>query len=337
MHKDTLIFPPERESLRNRVFKVNSERTRHELMLEVFRYQFKYNEVYRNWSLAFNRNPENVQQVTDIPFLPLSFFRHHAIRSGFTHDTLVFRSSGTTAALTSVCHVADPNLYEESFVNGFIRRYGQPSNYVFIGLLPSYLERSDSSLIYMVKHLMDSGKPGGAFYLHNYEALRDDLTVLRESNAKVWLIGVSFALLDFAAFSPPCWENLSVLETGGMKGRRREMIREELHAEIRKHWNVPEIHSEYGMTELFSQAWTRVDGRFECPPWMQVQIREADDPLALAPFGKTGGIDVVDLANLDTCAFISTADLGRMSADGSFEVLGRFDHAEIRGCNLMIG
>lgn len=337
MSKDTLNFPPERQLLRERIFAVQSAAERDELSLEVFRYQYRHNPIYRAWADALNKQPQQVNAIEQIPFLPISFFRQHTIRTGFQSGELIFRSSGTTGTVNSELHVADAHIYEESFLMGFRLRYGDPKDYLFIGLLPSYLERNDSSLVYMVKGLMDRGRNGGGFYLNEYMQLKTKLEQLQADRAKVWLIGVSFALLDFAQLSPVAWDGLTVLETGGMKGRRKEMIREELHSTIQATWNLKQIHSEYGMTELFSQAWTADDGLFDCPPWMKVLIREADDPLRRATEGKTGGIDVIDLANLDTCAFISTSDLGKIHPNGRFEVLGRFDHSEIRGCNLMVG
>lgn len=337
MSKDTLNFPPERQSLRERIFAVRSAAERDELSMDVFRYQYLHNPIYRAWADALHRKPGNVETVEQIPFMPIAFFRQHTIKTGFNSGKIVFRSSGTTGSTNSELHVADRHIYEESFLKGFHLRYGDPGEFVFIGLLPSYLERNDSSLVYMVKGLMERGRAGGGFYLNEYRQLKSKLEALSDAGAKVWLIGVSFALLDFAQLSPVVWDGLTVLETGGMKGRRKEMIREELHRTIQSTWNLKQIHSEYGMTELFSQAWTAEDGLFDCPPWMKIYIREADDPLSRAPEGKTGGIDVVDLANLDTCAFISTSDLGKIHPNGRFEVLGRFDHAEIRGCNLMAG
>jgi hypothetical protein len=251
---------------------------------------------------------------------------------------MTFSSSGTTGQITAQHHVSDSYIYEQSLLNGFKLEYGAPVDWVIIGLLPAYLERSGSSLVYMTEILIrESRKSESGFYLNNYAELSNLLQTLKDANKKVWLIGVSFALLDLAELKPAAWENLVVVETGGMKGRRKEMIREDLHQTIKNTWPIARLHSEYGMTELFSQAWMNDSGKFHTPAWMKVMIRETDDPFSYAENGKTGGINVVDLANLDSCAFISTSDLGKKFEDGTFDVLGRFDHSDVRGCNLMVG
>jgi hypothetical protein len=250
---------------------------------------------------------------------------------------IVFSSSGTTGAVTSQHYIYDSSLYRESILKGFELAYGKPEDYCVIGLLPSYLERSGSSLVWMTELLIKESKhPDSGFYLYNHDDLNVLLNKLDSNKQKIWLIGVSFALLDFSAICPTIPSDIYVVETGGMKGRGREMIREELHETIKSGWPLKRIDSEYGMTELLSQAWMLDEKHFNCPPWMNVLIRETDNPLAYAEKGKTGGINVIDLANLDSCSFIETSDLGRIIDGKGFEVLGRFDHSDARGCNLML-
>jgi phenylacetate-coenzyme A ligase PaaK-like adenylate-forming protein len=342
MNKDRLkhlpIFPPGRSSLAEKIFEVSNEWQFNELALEIFQFQFNNNPIYRTWCENLQRTPGSVTALDEIPFLPVEFFKNFPIKTWQGDPITTFSSSGTTGQITSQHLVADTYIYEQSLVNGFQLEYGAPSDWIIIGLLPAYLERPGSSLVYMTDILIrQSGQKESGFYLNNYEELVELLTRLKEDNRKVWLIGVSFALLDMAEKMPKAWENLVVVETGGMKGRRREMIRVDLHETIRTNWNITRLHSEYGMTELFSQAWMNDSGRFHTPPWMKVMIRETDDPFSYAENGKTGGINVVDLANLDSCTFISTSDLGKKFADETFDVLGRFDHSDVRGCNLMVG
>lgn len=342
MNKDRLkhppIFPPERSSLAEKIFDVSNESQFNELALEIFQFQFTNNPIYRTWCENLKRTPANVKTLNEVPFLPVEFFKNFSIKSWQGDPIITFSSSGTTGQITSQHHVGDTYIYEQSLMKGFQLKYGKPSDWIIIGLLPAYLERPGSSLVYMTEILIrESGQKESGFYLNNYEELAQLLKRLKEENSKVWLIGVSFALLDMAEKQPEAWGNLVVVETGGMKGRRKEMIRTDLHETIRSNWQIPRLHSEYGMTELFSQGWMSDSGRFHTPPWMKVMIRETDDPFSYAENGKTGGINVVDLANLDSCAFISTSDLGKKFDDETFDVLGRFDHSDVRGCNLMIG
>jgi hypothetical protein len=330
-------FSAERNRIRERIFDIQSEEDFQDLALEIFRYQFKTNTIYRAWSEALNRHPENVRTMHDIPFLPIRHFKETEVKSGTAESECVFSSSGTTGAITSRHHIYDLTLYRESILKGFELAYGKPEEYCIIGLLPAYLERSGSSLVWMTELLIQESKhPDSGFYLYNHDELKNLLRKLEDCNQKIWLIGVSFALIDFSLTHPSTPSSIYVIETGGMKGRRREMIREELHATIKSGWSLRRIDSEYGMTELLSQAWMLDEKHFNCPPWMKVLIRESDNPLAYASEGKTGGINVIDLANLDSCAFIETADLGRIIANKGFEVLGRFDHSDVRGCNLML-
>jgi len=331
------VFPANRQSIREVVFRIKTEADFVKVCLDVFRYQVSENPVYAEWTKALGIDISSVKTIAEIPFLPVSFFKTHVVKSGINPPEIIFTSSGTTGMVTSSHAVADLKLYQESYLKGFELFYGKPLDYVIIGLLPAYLERPGSSLVNMAEGLSrKSGNPQNGFFLYEHSKLKDLLGKLAKQNQKTWLIGVSFALLDFAELHPPAWENLTVVETGGMKGRRKEMIREDLHETIRSSWNVTHLHSEYGMTELLSQAYLRDNGRFETPPWMKIMIRETSDPLTYAGFGKTGGVNVIDLANLDSCAFIATQDLGRQAGDGSFEILGRFDNSDVRGCNLLV-
>ena len=294
--------------------------------------------VYASYLDALKVNPDEVKSTADIPFLPISFFKSHQIQSGSFSPNKVFTSSGTSSKLTSKQYVEDLSVYELSCDLAFKNMYGPVGEYCVLALLPSYLERTGSSLIYMAERMIEQSEDDeSGFYLDNLEKLNEVLLKKTGANKKTLLLGVSFALLDFAErFQLPESDKLVVMETGGMKGRRKEMIRKELHGVLAPKFGVKEIHSEYGMTELMSQAYSRGSGRFNTPSWMKIFIRETDDPFTYAKPGKTGGINIIDLANIDSCAFIETQDLGRMHEDASFEVMGRFDNADIRGCNLMV-
>lgn len=308
------------------------------LLLDIYRFQAAKVPVYRRYHKLRRIDPQQVNSLQAIPFLPVSFFKTHPVlASGFT-EQLVFTSSGTTGQITSQHRVADVSLYEQSFLAAFDLFYGPVTDYVVLALLPSYLERGGSSLVYMADRLIrESNNPESGFYLHDYAALAAKLRRLHDAGEKVLLLGVTYALLDLAEQFPQPLPNLVMMETGGMKGKRREMIREELHEILMRAFQLPAIHSEYGMTELFSQAYSKGDGLFFCPPWMQIHIRDANDPFSYLPHGRTGGVNLVDCANLYSCSFIEVADLGRQRADGGFEILGRFDHSDLRGCNLLIG
>ena len=269
--------------------------------------------------------------------MPISFFKTHKVTSTQKEPETIFTSSGTTQSTTSKHFVPDIELYEKSFLKAFELFYGMPKDFCILALLPSYLEREGSSLIYMVNSLIEkSGHPHSGFYLHNLEELHQKLKILESKGAKTLLIGVSFALLDLVEQFPSNLTNTTVMETGGMKGRRKELIREELHQILEKGLGVEHIHSEYGMTELLSQGYSKGNGIFETPPWMKIVTRDTEDPLSIQPNGKTGGVNVIDLANLYSCSFIATQDLGKTHPNGTFEVLGRFDDSDIRGCNLMV-
>ncbi len=329
--------------LRDRIFSVTSE-TFDPLALDIFRFQFEKNPVYAAFAKGIGRTPETVNDVADIPFLPVELFKTHNVYASEKTPDIIFTSSGTTGAVTSRHAVADVKLYEESFRKGFELFYGNIEEYAVFALLPSYLEREGSSLIYMVNDLIRRSRNGlSKFYLDSENELESalqerELFLKQPENAKKksLLLGVTYALLDFAERKKPDLRNTIVMETGGMKGRRKEMIREELHGILCERFGVKEIHSEYGMTELLSQAYSKGHGIFRCPPWMKIITREMNDPLSRPGHGKTGGIDVIDFANLYSCSFLSTADLGKTHEDGSFEVLGRFDNSDVRGCNLMV-
>ena len=303
----------------------------------MFRFQHDHNKVYREFCDYLSVDPHKVKSLEKIPFLPISFFKSHDVVSDVGPVQQVFTSSGTTGMTTSQHLVTDVSVYEESYRNAFAQFYGNIEDYAVLALLPSYLEREGSSLIYMVDDLIKlSNNPDSGFYLHNRDELAVKLKMLDEAGQNVLLIGVTYALLDMLEAHQFSLQNTIIMETGGMKGRRKEMIREELHALLQKGFGVPSIHSEYGMTELLSQAYSLGDGVFECPDWMQILVRDTEDALSYVDYGKTGGINVIDLANINSCSFIATQDLGKRFPDGSFEVLGRFDHSDIRGCNLMV-
>jgi len=324
--------------LPDRIFKINSRTDFHNIALEIFRYQAETNKIYNSFIKNLGIDPDTVVQAEDIPFLPVSFFRTHKVISGIHTGNLVFESSGTSGKMTSRHFVADGGLYEESFLRTFRLFYGDPADYMIAALLPSYTERANSSLVYMVDRLIkESGCPSSGFYRENTNEMLSYIYSARREEKKVLLIGVSYALLDLSEKNSPDLSDVIVMETGGMKGRRKEMIRDELHSVLKKKLNVDRIHSEYGMTELLSQAYSKGDGLFFCPPWMKILIRDPLDPLSiLQDYGKTGGINIIDLANINSCSFIATDDLGKLHPDNSFEVMGRFDSSDIRGCNLLL-
>jgi phenylacetate-coenzyme A ligase PaaK-like adenylate-forming protein len=305
--------------------------------MALFRWQAEQCAVYRTYLDLLGLHPSQVNSSHDIPFLPITFFKTHPVVSGTSGAAqTVFTSSGTTGSQPSQHHVHDMQLYDRSFSDGFTLFYGRPSEYTILALLPSYLERQGSSLVYMVEHLMrQSGRPGNGFFMHDFEALHRQLQRLQQGRQRVLLIGVTYALLDFAEQYPRDFPTLIVMETGGMKGKRDELPRDELHRRLCKGFGVRYIHSEYGMTELLSQAYSAGDGLFRTPPWMQVRIRDRYDPFAPAPDGATGGVNIIDLANVYSCAFIETQDAGKRHADGVFEITGRCEQSDLRGCNLM--
>ena len=329
--KTKIVFTPED------IISIHTTKEFHKTAMKVFRFQFQHNQVYQKYCLLLKKSPDNVKHLTEIPFLPIEFFKSKDILSSIDPIQTTFTSSGTTGMITSKHHVADLGFYEASFRSAFSKFYGNIEDYAVLALLPSYLEREGSSLIYMAKDFIEgSNHPDSGFYLHNYNELAQKLVELDNSGQNVLLIGVTYALLDLIELQKFQLKNTIIMETGGMKGKRKEMIREELHTILAEGFGVEKIHSEYGMTELLSQAYSFGDGIFECPPWMDILIRDTEDPLTIIEDGKTGGINVIDLANINSCSFIATQDLGKKYPDYSFEVLGRFDNSDIRGCNLMV-
>tara|TARA_R100000750_G_scaffold32961_1_gene21124 strand:- start:29833 stop:30810 length:978 start_codon:yes stop_codon:yes gene_type:complete len=305
--------------------------------LNAFHYQYLNNPVYHNFCNLLNINVEDVKNIDKIPFLPVSFFKSHEIKTNHFKEEIIFTSSGTTGNSTSRHFVKDITLYEKSFTTCFELFYGKPENYYILALLPSYLERDGSSLIYMTEKLIEKSKHASSgFYLHNIDELAEQLIALEESHQKTLLIGVSFALLDLFEKHQFQLKHTTIMETGGMKGKRKELTREELHQFIKKASGVKQVHSEYGMTELLSQAYAKNDGLYSSPPWMKIIIKDINDPFQSLANNKTGAINIIDLANIDSCCFIATQDLGKINKHGQFEVLGRFDNSDIRGCNLLV-
>jgi phenylacetate-coenzyme A ligase PaaK-like adenylate-forming protein len=319
------------------IFTISNQKQFEKIALKTFRFQYENNMVYKEFCDLLQTNVSKVKSLQQIPFLPIQFFKSHSVVSNSNAIEETFTSSGTTGMITSKHLVTDASLYEESYRKGFSEFYGDIENYVVLALLPSYLEREGSSLVYMVEDLIKLSKhDASGFYLHNHDELIENLIHLDKSGQNVILIGVTYALLDLIEKQQFQLQNTIIMETGGMKGKRKEMIREELHEHLCAGFGVHAIHSEYGMTELLSQAYSLGQGAFECPNWMQILVRDTEDALTYIPQGKTGGINVIDLANLNSCSFIATQDLGKKITNNSFEILGRFDNSDIRGCNLMV-
>jgi len=337
----------------NRIFNVN-ESNFDDLVLEIFQFQYQHNPIYRTYIDTLRFNPKTINKLSDIPFLPIRFFKTHRVTTTDFEPVYQFESSGTTQTGNSRHFVKDIEMYRQSFVTAFELFYGQLEDWCIIGLLPSYLERSNSSLVFMVNELIrKSGHEQSGFYLNDYEKLYENLKNLQGKKQKTLLIGVTYALLDFAEkYSLPL-THTTVMETGGMKGRREEIVREEVHDLLKREFQLDFIHSEYGMTELLSQAYSKGDGIFYCPPWMKVLVRDEEDPFEVqssepgvqssefrvksidSRLTTKGVINIIDLANIYSCSFIATDDAGKLYADGSFEVLGRIDNSDIRGCSLM--
>lgn len=328
---------PEIKEIEKQIFEVNNSRDFNALSLKIFHFQYENTEVFRNFVDYLNVDVEEIKHYSEIPFLPIELFKKHKIVVDGLPAEEIFSSSGTTGQQNSRHFVAKTDLYNTSFTKGFELVFGKVDNYVIISLLPSYLEQGSSSLVYMAGKLMElTGQAESGFYLHDYKRLSLLLEKLRQEHKKVMLLGVTYALLDLAEQYPVNFHDMVLVETGGMKGRRQEMIREDLHKKLKKSFGVEKIFSEYGMTELLSQAWSIGDGVFETPPWMKILIRDVNDPFSLIPENRSGGINVIDLANLYSCSFIATSDLGKQFSNGNFSVLGRFDHSDVRGCNLMV-
>jgi len=321
------------------LFKINSLNYFKEQAILLFHYQAENNIVYKNYIKYLNINIDKIINLEDIPFLPIEFFKYHKVISNIKEEDieLVFESSGTTGEITSKHLVKDLNFYKKVSENIFYNFYGKLDEYIFLALLPSYLERENSSLVYMVDHFIKESKSThSGFYLNDLEKLKEKLISLKNQHKKIVLIGVTFALLDFAEQFSIDLEDIIIIETGGMKGRRKEMIREEVHQILQEKLNVKNIHSEYGMTELLSQAYSKGDGLFVTPNSMKVLIRDINDPFSYNNKNKSGGLNIIDLANVDSCSFIETKDIGYIEDSNQFKILGRLDNSDIRGCNLLI-
>jgi phenylacetate-coenzyme A ligase PaaK-like adenylate-forming protein len=321
----------------DQIFSIHDEATFNKLALAILRHQEKNCVVYKNFIQHLKIDVLSINNYQNIPFLPISFFKSHKVLSTANEPEIVFSSSGTTGQVTSKHYLSDVKIYEKSYNKTFKQFYGNPKDICILALLPSYLERDGSSLIYMVDDLLKQSKhPQSGYFLHDLTQLHHTLLSLKTAKQKTILIGVTYALLDFVEQFQIDFPELIIMETGGMKGKRKEMIREELHDTLCSGFGVKNIHSEYGMTELLSQGYSYGKGIFNCPPWMKILLRDTSDPLSLIEGKQSGGINVIDLANFNSCSFIATQDLGKTYSDGSFEVLGRFDNADIRGCNLLV-
>lgn len=324
-------------NLKNRIFSINSKSEFNKTAIEVFQHQYTNNSVYQEFCNYLNIIPSQINRIEQIPYLPIEFFKTHRIKTGNFKEEKTFLSSGTTGIHQSKHLVREVALYEKSYLNAFHHFYGNITDYCVLALLPSYLEREGSSLIYMTEDLIKKSQhPKSGFFLENHAELVDILKENIKTKQKTILIGVSFALLDLAEAHQIDLKDIIIMETGGMKGRRKELTRPELHRIYQESFNVSEIHSEYGMTELLSQAYSKGHGVFKTPNWMKVLIRDINDPFHTLAENKTGGINIIDLANIDSCSFLATQDLGKKVANDEFEVLGRFDNSDLRGCNLLI-
>lgn len=352
MKSHTLQVPTQFiEQFKKDIFKINKTNFE-EYALQLFRFQAVHNPIYSAYLAALKINTNKIQKLAQIPFLPIDFFKYYQVLSNQATAEIVFESSGTTGSLNSKHYLLDVSFYKNVAAYIFENVYGKLTDYTFLALLPSYLERNNSSLVYMVEHFIrvsqvaQSGQASyqnvndasnfSGFYLNHTQDLIENLKKLQEKKQKVILIGVTFALLDFAESNPMDLSDVIIMETGGMKGRRREMIREEVHQTLKEAFNVKQIQSEYGMTELLSQAYAKEDGIFESPNCMKVLLRDVNDPFEVGTHLRNGGINIIDLANVDSCAFIETKDLATMLDNEHFKVLGRYDNTEVRGCNLMI-
>ncbi len=325
-----------RKSLIERIFWVKNEADFERTAIAVFKYQVRYNEIYKRYISTLRVKPEEITTYEKIPFLPIEIYKHQRVVSFHDEPCLIFKSSGTTNTVRSSLYVLDPEIYHQSLLKSFEYFYGSPSEYIFLALLPNYLEQGDSSLVYMVKRLMEySGQSDQGFYLNNYSDLYKKLKAGGNNSKTIFLIGVSYALILFAAQFSCDLKDSIVMETGGMKGKIKEMIREELHEKLKLAFNIPVVHSEYGMTELLSQAYSKGKGFFHAPPWMKIMIRDIYDPLTILNDNIQGVINIIDLANVDSCSFIASQDLG-IKTGKTFQILGRIDNSDIRGCNLLL-
>ena len=323
--------------MQNKIFNIQTQEDFKQVAFSVFRHQFENNKVYRSFCDLLYIHPSDIHSLEQIPFLPIQFFKNKKIISSLEEVQEVFTSSGTTGSITSKHYVTDIEFYKESYLKGFAHFYGNIEDYAVLALLPNYLERKGSSLVYMVADLIKRSKnKKSGFYLNNIDELAKKLIHLDKKGQKILLIGVSFALLDLIEKHKFQLKNTIVMETGGMKGRRKELVRDELHQILQNGFGVDAIHSEYGMTELLSQGYSKGNGIFETPSWMRILTRDTEDALTILPTGKAGGINIIDLANYNSCSFLATQDLGKVHQNGTFEIIGRFDNSDIRGCNLMV-
>lgn len=331
-------------NLDQNIFNVYSKRDFEKFVMKVYRFQYNNCLIYQQFCNILNKTPEKVKTKKDIPFLPIEFFKKTKIIHLEQKETIIFTSSGTTGNNTSKHYVSDVSIYQKSYLRGFSHFYGDIENYCVLALLPSYSEREGSSLIYMIDDLIQkSNHLESGYFLNDFDLLINTIKKVSEEGVTILLIGVTYALLELVEYA--CGKSINlkdisnsliVMETGGMKGRRREMIREEVHTILKNNFGLPKIHSEYGMTELLSQAYSLGNGLFECPPWMEIIIRDTEDPFSILENEKTGGVNIIDLANINSCAFIATQDLGKCYSNGTFEIIGRFDNSDIRGCNLLV-
>ncbi|SHE65496.1 acyl transferase [Chryseobacterium sp. OV279] len=323
------------------IFSIQTEQDFLNASLAAFRYQYENVEIYKKFVDYLKINADEINSLEKIPFLPIEMFKNHQILDRNKSTDLFFQSSGTTQMNLSKHFIAAPDLYEESIYKSFEQFIGKPEDFIFLGLLPSYLEKQNSSLIYMVDYLMKkSAKPENGYFLYNHSELFELLNRLKDK--KVILFGVSFALLDFLDsvesldFSIEGSQNLTVIETGGMKGRKEEMTKDELLKILQNGFKTDRIYSEYSMTELLSQAYSLGNNEYKCPNWMKILVRNAEDPFSYEQEGRTGAINIIDLANIHSCCFIATQDLGKTLPGDTFQVLGRIDHSDIRGCSLLV-
>ena len=321
----------------NKILNISSSQEFEKYSIEIFNYQFEKNTIYKEFCRLTGKNPSNIRSSFEIPFLPIQFFKTHKIISSNQPIKKTFYSSGSTKNNLSKHHIIDLKLYEDCFFKIFMDFYGSPSQYNIIALLPTYLENKNSSLIYMVNKLIEkSENKHSGFYLDNYKELKEKLLYLEDGDKKTILFGVSYALLNLIDFHKFKLKKTIIIETGGMKGKRKELIKSELHQMLKIGFGVKNINSEYGMTELISQAYSIHNEKFKSPPWMKIYIRESEDPMNIKTDNKSGGINIIDLANYNSCSFIATDDLGKLDKDGNFEILGRLDNSDQRGCSLLI-
>ena len=325
------------EQLKGRIFSIKTQQDFIDLTFDIFNYQYIHNNIYRKYVQLIGYKPNLVTNINDIPFLPIEFFKLNKIITGKDKEKVIFLSSGTTGAIQSKHYITDLKIYKTSFLKSFNIFFGNPEKYTILALLPNYLEREGSSLVFMVHELIKRSKDqNSSFYLHDYKKLLTKISALKKSKKKILLIGVSYALLDLPISEPDIFKDVIIMETGGMKGKRKEMTKNELHNALQAKFNVKTIYSEYGMTELLSQAYSTGKGVFSTPPWMKIIIRDTYDPFDYIEEGRSGGINIIDLANINSCSFIETKDIGKLRENKQFEVLGRFDNSDIRGCNLLI-